>query len=70
MITITTPTATIRPSTVERLLGAQVHQDMRWKDHLMDNDDSHKTKTKGNFYFQTQISIIVIVQVKQVRRTL
>ena len=40
MIIINTPTATIRPSTVERLLGAQVHQDLRWKEHLMDNDDS------------------------------
>ena len=40
MITIHTPTAIIRPSTVDRLLGAQVHQDMRYKEHLMDNDDS------------------------------
>ena len=31
-ITINTPTATIQPSVVERLLGAQVHQDMQWKD--------------------------------------
>ena len=39
-ITINTPTAIITPSTVERLLGAQVHQDMRWRDHILDNDDS------------------------------
>jgi hypothetical protein len=39
-ITINTPTATITPSTVERLLGAQVHQDMRWREHILDNKDS------------------------------
>ena len=39
-ITISTPTATITPSAVERLLGAQVHQDMRWREHLLDNKDS------------------------------
>ena len=39
-ITITTPTAIITPSTVERLLGAQVHHDMRWKEHILDNKDS------------------------------
>ena len=37
---ITTPTATVRPSKVERLRGAQVHEDMRWKDHIMDNEES------------------------------
>ena len=39
-ITISTPTAIITPSKVERLLGAQVHQDMKWKEHVLDNDDS------------------------------
>ena len=39
-ITINTPTAIITPSTVERLLGAQVHQDMRWKEHILDHEDS------------------------------
>ena len=39
-ITIITPTATITPSTVERLLGAQVHHDMHWKEHIMDNKDA------------------------------
>ena len=37
--TINTPTAIIVPSIVERLLGAQVRQDMRWREHLMDNKD-------------------------------
>ena len=37
---INTPTATIMPSVVERLLGAQVHQDMRWREHLMEIKDS------------------------------
>ena len=39
-ISISTPTATIKPSQVERLLGAQVHQDMHWKEHILDNDES------------------------------
>ena len=39
-ITINTPTATITPSTVERLLGAQVHHDMTWKEHIMNNTDA------------------------------
>ena len=39
-ITINTPTAVITPSKVERLLGAQVHQDMKWKEHVLENDDS------------------------------
>ena len=39
-ITIRTPTAIIQPSEVERLLGAQVHQDLHWKEHLLTSDDS------------------------------
>ena len=39
-ITINTPTAIIKPSQKERLLGAQVHQDMHWKEHILDSDDS------------------------------
>jgi hypothetical protein len=39
-IYIETPTATITPSTVERLLGAQVHQDLRWVEHILDSDNS------------------------------
>ena len=39
-ITINTPTATITPSTVERLLEAQVYQDMCWREHILDNKDS------------------------------
>ena len=38
-ITINTPTAIITPSKVKRLLGAQVHQDMHWKEHLVENYD-------------------------------
>ena len=41
-ITITTPTATISPSTEERLLGAHIHQDLHWREHILDN----KTKDK------------------------
>ena len=39
-MSITTPTATVTPSSVERLLGAYIHQDMRWKEHIMTNEDS------------------------------
>ena len=37
---IDTPTAIISPSTVEQLLGAQVHQDMRWVKHILESDKS------------------------------
>ena len=39
-ITITTPTAIVTTSSVERLLGAYIHEDMRWKEHIMTNEDS------------------------------
>jgi hypothetical protein len=39
-VQIETPTAIIKPSNVERLLGAQVHQDMRWVEHILDSDQS------------------------------
>ena len=39
-VTINTPTATITPSSVERLLGAHIHQDMQWREHILDNHDS------------------------------
>ena len=39
-VQIETPTATISPSSVEQLLGAQVHQDMRWVEHLLDSEKS------------------------------
>ena len=39
-VIITTPTAAISPSNVQRLLGAQVHQDLHWKEHIMDNKDA------------------------------
>ena len=39
-VVIETPTAAISPSTVEQLLGAQVHQDLRWVEHILDSDNS------------------------------
>ena len=39
-MTINTPTAIIAPSTAERLLGAQVHQDMRWREHILESKDA------------------------------
>ena len=39
-VRIETPTASIKPSRVEQLLGAQVHQDLRWVNHILDSDAS------------------------------
>ena len=39
-ITINTPTAEIKTSEVERLLGAQLHQNMKWKEHILDSENS------------------------------
>ena len=39
-VRIETPTASITPSKIEQLLGAQVHQDMRWVEHILENDNS------------------------------
>ena len=35
-----TPTEVIVPSQSERLLGAWIHQDMKWDEHLQDSEDS------------------------------
>ena len=37
-----THTETIRPSTCEKLLGGWIHQDLKWDEHLRDNDKSLK----------------------------
>ena len=39
-IHIRTPTAIITPSEAERLLGAQVHQNMKWREHLLESENS------------------------------
>ena len=39
-VKIDTPTAIMRPSNVEQLLGAQFQQDMRWVEHILDTDNS------------------------------
>ena len=39
-VQIQTPSAIIKPSSVERLLGAQVHQDMRWVEHILESESS------------------------------
>ena len=39
-VQIETATAIIKPSNVERLLGAQVHQNIRWVEHILDSDQS------------------------------
>ena len=39
-VSITTPTEIITPSPYEKLLGGVIHQDMKWNEHLQDNEDS------------------------------
>ena len=39
-VQIQTPSAIIKPYSVERLLGAQVHQDMRWVEHILESESS------------------------------
>ena len=39
-ISIHTPTSTISPSDVEKLLGVQIHKDMRWAEHVLGSDES------------------------------
>ena len=39
-VQIETPTSTISSSCVERLLGAQVPEDMGWVDHILENENS------------------------------
>ena len=38
-VTITTPNAVVKPSPLERLLGAQVHENMRWREHILTSDN-------------------------------
>ena len=37
---ILTPSSTILPSRTERLLGAEIHQDMKWREHILDSENS------------------------------
>ena len=39
-VKLRTPTEEIRPSPSEKLLGAWIHQDMKWEEHLQDNKES------------------------------
>ena len=39
-VVISTPEADIRPTPVEKLLGAWIHQDLKWSEHLQENDES------------------------------
>ena len=39
-VEITTPSKVIEASKSEKLLGCQLHQDMKWTEHLRDNGDS------------------------------
>ena len=61
-ITINTPTATIQPSVVERLLGAQVHQEMHWKEPVMDNVEAllNSLNTRANAIKKLAASQVLI----------
>ena len=37
---ISTPAGDISPTPVEKLLGAWIHQDLKWSEHLQDNDEN------------------------------
>ena len=39
-IRINTPSASISPSTTERLLGAEIHHNMGWREHILDSENS------------------------------
>ena len=39
-VEIRTPTETIQPSCSEKLLGGWIHQDMKWSEHLLNNETS------------------------------
>ena len=39
-VQLTTPTEVIDPSSSERLLGAMIHQDMKWGEHIQNNSES------------------------------
>ena len=37
---IHTPSSSITPSTTERLLGAEIHHNMGWREHILDSENS------------------------------
>ena len=39
-VEIRTPTEVITPSQTEKLLGAVVHQDLKWADHILHDEES------------------------------
>ena len=39
-VEIRTPTEIIRPSACEKLLGGWIHQDLKWDEHIRNNDES------------------------------
>ena len=39
-VSIATPSATITPSSSEKLLGGWIHQDLKWSEHILDNQES------------------------------
>ena len=39
-VVISTPSATVTPTPAEKLLGGWIHQDLKWAEHIQDNDES------------------------------
>ena len=37
---VITPSSIITPSSTERLLGAEIHQDLTWREHILDSENS------------------------------
>ena len=40
LVSIVTPSMIIAPSPCEKLLGAYIHQDLKWNEHIQDNEES------------------------------
>ena len=39
-VSINTPSGIITPTCTERLLGAEIHEDMKWREHVLDSGKS------------------------------
>ena len=39
-VSISTPSGTVFPTSTERLLGAEIHHDMKWREHVLDSENS------------------------------
>ena len=64
---IVTPSSTVEPSSTERLLGAEIHHDMRWKQHILESENSLvKELNKRQGAGDTEQGSQVCIQAQQV----